>query len=71
MANTDIGLGTDPVRSEEHILTKRKQILVREIFATCLFYPGLCETVQSVHTFTEESQLSNGKKIDFGIAGGF
>lgn len=71
MAHSDIGLGTDPERSEEHILNKKRQILAREIFATCLFCPGLCETVQTVHTITKESQLSNGKKIDFGIAGGF
>jgi hypothetical protein len=31
----------------------------------------LHETVQTVHTITEESQKSNGKKIDFGISGGF
>eukprot|EP00984_Skeletonema_dohrnii_P014275 scaffold5981_cov146-Skeletonema_dohrnii-CCMP3373.AAC.4 len=71
MANSDIGIGTDPERSEQHILNKKKQILVREIFATCLFYPALHETVQTVHTITEDSQKSNGKKIDFGIAGGF
>ena len=71
MVNTDIGLGTDPERLEQHILNKKRQVLDRKIFATCQISPGLSETVQTVHTITEESQLSNGKKIDFGIAGGF
>ena len=71
MANTDVGIGTDPERIEQCILNKKKQVLQRKIFATCLAHAGMYETVEAVHAITEESQLRNGRKLDFGFAGNF
>jgi hypothetical protein len=71
MAKSDIGSGTDPKRSEDDILNKKKQVLKCEIFATCLFDPGSPKTDRTVHTIIEDSRKSHGRKIDFGISGAF